>query len=92
MLGNSIYFESRGFTPRRTGVWFTIDRDYQYQENEYDQKVLGQYFATRVEHLIEGATYTNKIIGVKPHLFSSPARPFNTKDITGKNTNEVVNE
>lgn len=95
MLGNSIYFDVKGFTPRRSGVWFTLDRQYQYLEGDYDKKVLGQYFATRVEHVIRPGSYTNTIIGVKPFLFNDSGGVNGTRtsnDITYTNTDEVINE
>lgn len=90
LLGNSIYFNSRGSTSRRSGVWITLDRDYEYIDSEYDSKVLGQYLVTRVEHVIEGGKYTNKIIGVKPYLFKNAAR--SSSDITHRDTNVVNND
>ena len=90
MLGNSIYFNVRGMTARRSGVFMTMDREYEYTDNVYDNKVLGQYLITRVEHIITSGEYTNHIIGVKPTLFSNQNQ--DTSDIFLRNTNELINE
>ena len=90
MLGNTIYFNIRGMTARRSGVFMTVDREYEYIDNVYDNKVLGQYLITRVEHIITAGEYTNHVIAVKPTLFSN--QNLETGDIFHRNTNEVINE
>jgi len=87
LLGNSIQFTSTGASSRRSGVWFALDRDNMYVDNKYDNKLLGQYFTTRVTHTITATGYSNSIIGVKPFLFRS--NNFNTTDIFYKNTEQL---
>lgn len=69
LLGNTIQFNVRGATPRRSGVWISIDRRDAYEESDYDRKVLGQYFVTRTTHRITTESYRTDIIGVKPYSF-----------------------
>ena len=88
LLGNTIQFNARGDTTRRAGVWIAVDRDNNYIDNEYDMKVLGQYFVTRVTHRIDSSgAYTNNIMGVKPFFYKDVN--FDTNDLFMKNTNTL---
>ena len=88
LLGNTIQFDARGDTTRRAGVWIALDRDNNYLENEYDMKILGQYFVTRVTHRIDSTgSYTNNIMGVKPFFYKDVN--FDTNDLFMKNTNTL---
>ena len=65
-----------------------LDRDNSYIENEYDMKLLGQYFVTRVTHRIDSTgAYTNNIMGVKPYFYKDVK--FDTNDLFMKNTNTL---
>ena len=88
LLGNTIQFKSRGLTARRSGVWIAIDRPNNYVDSEYEGKVLGQYFVTRVTHTITPQGYENNILGVKPYLYESPG--FDTDDIFRTNPEILV--
>lgn len=86
LLGNTIQFDARGATSRRAGVWIAIDRDTNYVDSEYEMKVLGQYFVTRVTHTINSAgEYKNNVMAVKPYFYRDLS--FNTDDLFMKNTN-----
>lgn len=89
LMGNTIQFDVRGETSRRAGVWIAVDRDTNYVDNEYDKKVLGQYFVTRVTHKITSSgEYTNNVMGVKPYFTGGPdTGDMNTTDLFAKNTN-----
>ena len=88
LLGNTIEFTSRGNSSRRSGVWIAIDRENNYIDSEYEEKVLGQYFVTRVTHRItESGEYENKIIGVKPYTYRN--QRFSTNDILFKNPEQI---
>jgi len=88
LLGNSIEFTSRGETSRRAGVWIAIDRDNNYIDNDYEKKVLGQYFVTRVTHKINPqGEYSNDILGIKPYLYEDLS--FDTVDLFAKDTNHT---
>lgn len=85
LLGNTIQFDARGETSRRSGVWIAIDRDTNYIDNAYEMKVLGQYFVTRVTHTITSTgEYNNNIMGVKPYFYQELS--FKTEDLFMKNT------
>jgi len=86
LLGNTIQFDARGETSRRSGVWIAVDRDTNYIDNAYEMKVLGQYFITRVTHTITSTgEYTNNVMGVKPYFYQELS--FKTEDLFMKNTN-----
>jgi hypothetical protein len=87
LLGNSIQFKVKGLTARRSGVWIAIDRENNYVDSEYEGKVLGQYFITRVIHRINPQGYTNVLIGVKPYLYKTSK--FNTNDIFYKQPENI---
>lgn len=87
LLGNAIQFEVKGMTSRRSGLWIAVDRNNSYTDNDYDKKVLGQYFVTRVVHNITPEGYTNNIIGVKPYLYDDPG--FNTDDVLATNPEKI---
>lgn len=89
LLGNSIQFTSRGNTARRSGVWIAIDRSNNYIDSDYESKVLGQYFVTRVTHRITASGYENNIMGVKPFLYDIPEETFNTNDIFATNPEQI---
>lgn len=85
LLGNTIQFDARGETSRRSGVWIALDRDTNYIDNAYEMKVLGQYFVTRVTHTITSTgEYKNNIMGVKPYFYQELS--FKTEDLFMKNT------
>jgi len=88
LLGNTIEFQSRGLTSRRSGVWIAMDRENNYIDNEYDEKVLGQYFCTRVVHRIDAdGSYNNSVIAVKPYTYRN--QRFSTNDILFKDTEKL---
>lgn len=87
LLGNAMQFDVKGMTSRRAGLWIAVDRNNSYTDNDYDKKVLGQYFVTRVVHNITPEGYTNNIIGVKPYLYDDPG--FNTDDILATNPEKI---
>ena len=69
--GGSIMFESKGSTNRRTGRFISIDRNDPYNNNDFDSKLLGQYFVTKITHRLTPDGYFNSIIGVKPYYYSA---------------------
>jgi hypothetical protein len=67
--GNTIKFNVKGFTSRQSGRFISIDRGAGYPENDFDDKILGQYLTTSVIHRITGNGYHNEVIAVKPYYF-----------------------
>lgn len=88
LLGNSINFKVKGHPSRKAGVWITMDREYDYVDNEYESKILGQYFVTQSQHIITKSGYRNNIIAAKPYLFEPSG--FDTKDIFGKSPEKIT--
>ena len=86
LLGNTIQFDIKGETGRQSGKWIAVDRDTNYLDNDYEKKVLGQYFVTRVTHRITSTgEYKNRVIAVKPYVYQDLS--FDTEDIFETNTN-----
>lgn len=80
LIGNTIQFNVRGEPSRRAGVWIALDKDTNYRDNDYESKVLGQYFVTRAVHRFDNNNgYTNSIMGVKPYFYNS--QEFDDEDI-----------
>ena len=71
-LNNACNIQVKGDTHRRSGRFFSVDRVDPYYDNEYDDKMLGQYFVINVKHVFDKDTYSNEIMGVKPYRFSEP--------------------
>lgn len=53
-----------------SGRFFSLDRTDNYFDNEFDQKILGQYFVVNVKHVITNETYKTEMLGVKPYRFT----------------------
>jgi len=69
LTGNTIVFTVKGFTSRQSGKFISVDRDLGYDDNDFDDKILGQYLVTSVDHVIDGNGYHNQVIGTKPYLY-----------------------
>ena len=72
LAGNAIKFNAKGLPSRQAGRFIAIDRDAGYNENDFDDKILGQYLVTSVVHQITNKGYNNEVIGVKPYYFKDP--------------------
>ena len=68
--GSAISFKMKGSTNRRSGRFVAIDRNNPYDENDFDNKILGQYFITKITHQISPAGYFNTILGSKPYYYN----------------------
>jgi hypothetical protein len=71
-LNNAITFTVRGLTLRRSGRFISIDRNDSYQDNKFDDKLLGTYFITNVNHKFNNGQYINEVTAIKPYLFKDP--------------------
>ena len=71
-LNNACSLDIKGETHRRSGRFFSLDRQGFYFDNEFDEKVLGQYLVVNVKHIFDGETYKNEILGVKPYRYAEP--------------------
>lgn len=62
----AIYFKIRGLTRRRSGTYFSVDRNDTQTPTDNDIDLLGKYFTTLVIHEFVGGKYFNHIYGTKP--------------------------
>jgi len=68
--GPAILFDVKGSSNRRAGRFISVDRRNPYTSNDFDSKLLGQYFVTKVVHRITGGGYVNTIMGAKPYYYN----------------------
>ena len=68
--GPALMFSIIGMPNRRAGRFISVDRQNPYIENDYDSKLLGQYFVTQVTHRFSNSGYVNNILGVKPYFYN----------------------
>jgi hypothetical protein len=59
-LGNALYFETKGLTFRTPGKFINLER-HQYDQNPFDNQLLGQWLLTRVVHSFSKGVYKNNI-------------------------------
>lgn len=71
LAGNTIEFNTRGSTTRQSGKFISMTRTGGGDINEFDDKILGQYFVTSVDHVIDANGYNNQIIATKPYVFKN---------------------
>jgi len=77
VLNNAaIGFKARGSVFREAGKFFTIQRQDFASDSAFDNKLLGTYLITKVEHVFENGEYSNYIVGVKTYV----ADKFNNSD------------
>jgi len=60
-----IEFSLVGYTHRRSGTFFSIQKEYEFQESEFENKLQGQWLCVKVDHVFSGSSYSNNIIGVR---------------------------
>ena len=66
-LNECLVFTVQGSTYRQARVFIGIDRENGSIDASYDDKLLGQWFTTRVTHEFTNNTYKNTIVAIKPH-------------------------
>lgn len=62
-----ICFKVLGLTFRESGTFIGIDRADGCADNDYNNKLYGQWFVVKVEHIFEAGAYVNIIYAVKVH-------------------------
>lgn len=73
VLLNSIFnnttigFKTRGSIFREAGKFFTIERRDFANNSSFDNKMLGTYLVTKVDHVFKNGQYYNYIVGVKTY-------------------------
>lgn len=71
-----IKFSSLGLTLRSPGTFIAIDKVSGHRDNDYANKLYGQWFVVKVEHIFEAGTYINNIYAVKMHRHSDAKTQF----------------
>jgi len=66
-LNGCLNFTVPGSTFRRSNVFIGLDRVSGAIDADFDEKLLGQWFAIKVTHEFTNTGYTNSITAVKPH-------------------------
>jgi hypothetical protein len=69
-LNTTISFRCRGNVVRNPGKFITISRSDSQTNNEFDNKSLGMYMITTIEHVFGTGTYFNNIVAVKTYNFN----------------------
>jgi hypothetical protein len=62
-----ICFKTYGLTWRESGTFIGIDKTAGCADNDYNNKLYGQWFVVKVDHLFETGAYVNVIYAVKLH-------------------------
>jgi hypothetical protein len=85
ILLNSIFnnttigFKTRGSIFREAGKFFTVDRRDFANSSAFDNKMLGTYLITKVDHVFKNGQYLNYLVGVKTYAVEKT-----------KNSNEII--
>jgi hypothetical protein len=64
-----ISFKTLGMSLRQPGSFIGIDETQGSENNDYTNKLYGQWFVIRVDHTFETGCYTNQIYAIKMHRF-----------------------
>ena len=71
-----ISFKTYGLTLRESGTFIAIDKAGGCDNNDYNNKLYGQWFVVRVDHLFEAGIFMNVIYAVKLHRFNELESAF----------------
>lgn len=71
-----ISFKTFGLTLRESGTFIAIDKVNGCANNEYNNKLYGQWFVVKVDHIFEAGIYMNVIYAVKLHRFEELENAF----------------
>ena len=71
-----ISFKTYGLTLRESGTFIAIDKASGCDDNDYNNKLYGQWFVVRVDHLFEAGIYMNVLYAVKLHRFKEMQSAF----------------
>lgn len=64
-----ICFKVYGLTWRESGTFIGIDKTEGCADGDYNNKLYGQWFVVRVDHIFQGGFYMNIIYAVKVHRY-----------------------
>jgi len=71
-----ISFKTYGLTLRESGTFIAIDKAGGCDDNDFNNKLYGQWFVIKVDHLFEAGIYLNVIYAVKMHRFKELETAF----------------
>lgn len=71
LLNACISFGAFGLLSRQPGKFIAIDRMHGDTDNDFDNRLLGQWFVTTVQHVFTMGKYANHITAVKIHNFNT---------------------
>ena len=71
-----ICFKTLGLSLRKSGTFIGIDKAGGSEDNDFNNKLYGQYFVVKVDHIFEAGAYVNQIYAIKLHRFSAPSVAF----------------
>jgi hypothetical protein len=60
-------FKTLGLTLRQPGVFIALDKMEGCQDSDYNNKLYGQWFVIKVDHVFEAGSYVNIIYAIKIH-------------------------
>jgi hypothetical protein len=60
-------FKTLGLTLRQPGVFIALDKMEGCQDSDYNNKLYGQWFVIKVDHIFEAGSYVNIIYAIKIH-------------------------
>ena len=66
-LNASLTFNVKGVTCRQPGRFIGVDRIQAATDSDFDNRLLGQWFVTKVVHRFAGQLYENTLVSVKIH-------------------------
>lgn len=64
----AISFSTRGSIFREAGKFFTVERRDAAIGSTFDNKIMGTYLLSKVEHIFKNGQYYNNIVGVKTYV------------------------
>lgn len=71
-----ICFKVYGLTFRESGTFIGIDKSEGCADNDYNNKLYGQWFVVKVDHIFEAGAYVNLIYAVKVHRYKEQETKF----------------
>lgn len=71
-----ICFSVLGLTFRESGTFIAIDKTKGAAPNDYNNKLYGQWFVIRVDHIFDAGQYINTIYAIKLHRSQPLEVPF----------------
>jgi len=70
-LNQTLAVRLKGSTHRIAGTFIGVDRLTEDSDTNYDYQVCGQYFVTKVKHIIHHQKYVNDVVMVKVHAYDA---------------------